>query len=517
MRKRNLFVLVSVLLMSIVLGSCSQSADYQSVIPAEPVIVVKANVDRLLTKSEVLQDNQVTGLLKTGINEMPENSRELMRGILNDPANCGLDLKQPAFVVMDNIEQTRGFVLFAVKDIEKVKGLFGVVEENNEDISLEENGDYYIVKSNNSNTVAFDNTKLIVAFAQGAFDATEYITATENGTKSDALKNFIASDNDMAYYMAYKDILRLAEGLSPETAGSIDTELFENAKLICALNFEAGKIVMNSKLEDADELMAKSKEYWVNPNTELQEYFPAASYGYMQIGAKDMGTNIEENVPEAQRQILDELLSTVNRELKKNGADTEFTWSMLNSLDGTIAFGVSEADMTSIMPLPQMTLIAECQDKALFELIAELLVANRIASKSGEDTYSIMGMYNFAYVDNKMVAMPSNMFGQYCAGGSINAMQENLSENEMTNFIGNDNGMVIDIQAIADMVEQMGLIKRNRDRAALNILRNFTYSAYTINEDLEFEWVTTFKDGSTNSLKQIKDMAVAGAINQSSF
>jgi hypothetical protein len=67
------------------------------------------------------------------------------------------------------------------------------------------------------------------------------------------------------------------------------------------------------------------------------------------------------------------------------------------------------------------------------------------------------------------------------------------------------------------MVEQMGLIKRNRDRAALNILRNFTYSAYTINEDLEFEWVTTFKDGSTNSLKQIKDMAVAGAINQSSF
>lgn len=115
MRKRNLFVLVSVLLMAIVLGSCSKSADYQSVIPAEPVMVVKANVDNLLAKSEVLQDNQIAGIVKNGINEMPENSRELMRSILADPANCGLDLKQPAFVVMENFEQAKGFVLFALR------------------------------------------------------------------------------------------------------------------------------------------------------------------------------------------------------------------------------------------------------------------------------------------------------------------------------------------------------------------------------------------------------------------
>lgn len=166
MKMRNFFAWAVILMTTIIMASCSQSADYQSVIPAEPVLVVKANVNNLLSESEILQDNQVAGFLKGAINEIPENSRELMRGILDDPSNCGLDLKQPAFVVMENFEQAKGFVLFAVKDAEQVKTLLNAMLENEEEALLEEKGDYTLLKADNANVMAFDDTKLVVAFAQ---------------------------------------------------------------------------------------------------------------------------------------------------------------------------------------------------------------------------------------------------------------------------------------------------------------------------------------------------------------
>ena len=196
-------------------------------------MVVKANVDNLLAESELLQDNQITGLIKNDINEMPENSRELLRKILADPANSGLDLKQPAYVVIDNIEQTRGFALFAVKDKEKVTELLNAMEI--EDLSMEEKSEYSLLKTGNANIVAFDETKLVAAFSQGACDVTEYMSADTEAKKSKSLAEFMECDDDVAYYMAFKDVLRLAEGTNPEAFSMLDTEKAKDAKPLCSL------------------------------------------------------------------------------------------------------------------------------------------------------------------------------------------------------------------------------------------------------------------------------------------
>lgn len=82
MKKTNIFMLLAVFLAAIGFTACDMSPEYQNAIPAEPVAVVKANMKALLDKSEVLKDNQVQGVLKSGINEMPENSRELLRTML---------------------------------------------------------------------------------------------------------------------------------------------------------------------------------------------------------------------------------------------------------------------------------------------------------------------------------------------------------------------------------------------------------------------------------------------------
>jgi hypothetical protein len=509
MKMRNFFAWAVILMTTIIMASCSQSADYQSVIPTEPVLVVKANVNNLLSESEILQDNQVAGFLKGAINEIPENSRELMRGILDDPSNCGLDLKQPAFVVMENFEQAKGFVLFAVKDAEQVKTLLNAMLENEEEALLEEKGDYTLLKADNANVMAFDDTKLVVAFAQGAYDATEYFTAADNSNKSSALKEFITSNDDMSYYIAYKDILRLAEAAAPEAVAMTDTKQLEDAIMICNINFENGKIVIDGKMEGAKELMDNAKKNIAEVETDLQKFIPTVNYAFMQSGAKD----IISSIPEAQRQTLEDALAKANEELKQKGINAELTTSALNSLDGGIIFGISEADKSSILPIPQMVLMAECKDDALFKLIIEVLKSENLVIKSSENVYSIMNLYNIAYVDNKIVVMPSTLFSQCCADGSTKELSENIHGKELSKLIGDKSGIAIDAQAVAQILEEMGLAKSKSDKAMLNILRKFSYTTLTTNEDCEVEWIIAFQDANTNALKQIKDMAISSAIS----
>lgn len=502
--------MVSVLLMTIGLVSCSQSSDYRSVIPAEPVMVVKANVDNLLAESELLQDNQITGLIKNDINEMPENSRELLRKILADPANSGLDLKQPAYVVIDNIEQTRGFALFAVKDKEKVTELLNAMEI--EDLSMEEKSEYSLLKTGNANIVAFDETKLVAAFSQGACDVTEYMSADTEAKKSKSLAEFMECDDDVAYYMAFKDVLRLAEGTNPEAFSMLDTEKAKDAKLVMSLNFEAGKAVLDTRLEDADELLEISRDYMSSPNSGLQVFIPKTCYGFMQFGIKDLGSNIEKSIPEAQRAEFDEYMAMANKEAKKMGIKEELTLSLLNSLDGGMIFGIAEKDNSSPLPIPQMILVAECKDNSLFNLIAKSLESNRIATKTDGNTYSLMGLYTLGFADGKLFVMPQNLSAQCYKDGTMKSLAENLTDNDMAQMVGEENGMIIDTKATAKGLEDMGVARRAKDRAILELMNKFTYAGYSVKEDCKVEYTVYFEDYATNSLKQIKDMAVNAAI-----
>lgn len=511
MKKARFFMLITAI--AVVLGfvSCSESPGYQSVIPAEPVVVVKANINSLLTKSELLQDNQITGLAKTGINEMPENTREIMRGILDNPSNSGLDLDKPAFVVVDNIENMRGFALFAVSDKEKVEALIGTIDE--EDCALTEEGDYSLLKQGNSNLLAFDDSKLVVAFAQGNVDVKEYMLAEESGKKSDELKDFLTSKEDVAYYMSYKDILRLAEGAAPEALAGLDMEKFKDLKLVCNVNFNPGQAVMDINFYGSDEIKKMYKEYSCGVETDLHKFIPNATMGLMQGGSKNLGAYMEEamgNNPQ-----MGQILASLNKDLKKMGVKQEFTWSILNSLDGGCVFAVSEIDKTSMLPIPQMTFIAECKDDKLFGMIVEMMQSQAgMVSKAADNVYSVSGMYYIGYADDKIFVMPAKVFMECYNDNSLKALASNVAGAPVATALGDDMGLSVDLKAVAATLEATGLARSKSDKAALDVLRKFKDTRYTINDDCEIQWVVSFEDDKTNALKQLKDLAVTVAIGE---
>lgn len=512
MKKTRFSMLFSAIAIVFGMMSCTQkSQDYQSVIPESPVVVVKANVNSLLAKSELLQDNQVTGFAKSAINEMPENTRGILREILNDPANSGLDLDKPAFVVVDNIENMRGFALFAVSDREKVKALVNAIDDS--EVSLDEAADYSLIKLREDNLGALDDSKLVVAFAQGAFDASEYMLAEDDAEWSDELEDFLASPEELGYYMAYRDILRLAEGMEAEAFSGIDVEKFKDLKLVCNVNFNPGRAVMDISFHGSDEVKRMYKDYVSDAETDLQRFLPSATMALLQGGYKNLGTCMEETVGNDPQ--MADILASLNRDLKQMGAKQDFTWSLLNSLDGGCVLAVSEIDKTADLPLPQMIFVAECKDDKLFGMIKEMLQGQSgLVSKTAENVYLVAGMYYVGYADSKLFVMPAGIFNECYADNSLKGLASDVAGTPLAAALGEEIGLAVDLQAVAQTLEETGMARRRSEKKLLSVLRKFKGVNYTVNDDCEVECNVDFVDAKTNALKQLKDLAVTMAIGE---
>jgi hypothetical protein len=113
-----------------------------------------------------------------------------------------------------------------------------------------------------------------------------------------------------------------------------------------------------------------------------------------------------------------------------------------------------------------------------------------------------------------MFVLTNKIFNECYSNNSLKALGENLSDNAISDLLGNESGIIVDTKAIATLMEQLGMARYRSDRAVVNTIRKFNSTHLTIDpSNGSAEWVLTFDDPNTNSLKQIKDMAVSAAID----
>lgn len=520
MKKTNIFMMLAVFLAAIGFTACDMSPEYQNAIPAEPVAVVKANMKALLDKSEVLKDNQVQGVLKSGINEMPENSRELLRTMLSDPEKCGLNLEHPAFVVLENLEQERGFLLFSVKDYEQVVTFVSSLKD--ESVSLSEQNGYKVLKAGSDNIAAFDDCKFVVAYARGTADATEYMAENEDAEeKSDELKTFLADDDDMAMYVDYKDIMRLAGNVAYPGIADIDEEMLKGAKLVCKLNFLAGKAVANMKIVGNDKIKEMYSESMASPESSLLKYLPQNCMALMQFGVKNIGKTIKANTPESQKTNLDEIVDNINVQLSEKGVQEKFTWDILDNLDGGMVLGVGRVGKGADGSILQAVALAECKDKSLFTLFVNAMNANGMGLKSvAADVYSLSWgprmTYFIGYIDDKIFIAPDNIYNEIYSDKSLKPLKTNLSGSQIDSFMDGKSGMALSFDDITAIMTEFGLAESYKYKGIVDLLKKFNMAGYTVKAGNEIDFVLEFKNSEANALKQLKDIAVANAISEGS-
>lgn len=538
MKKANLLKIVSAIIMAFVFTSCNKEKEYLSAMPNSPIIVAKMNVKNILDESEALKDNQIKNALKNGINELSGDSRTLMRGIIEKPEECGIDISQPAYFVMENLEQMRGLAIFAVNDEEKVKNTVSILLADTElriPYTLASQSGVNTIEDEKGNaTAAFDGTKFVVAFANGTADALEYMyLSDEEQDKSDKLMNFINEESDAALYADYGQLINLMAGMQRDLIG-VDLSMFENTKLIAKLNFERGKASVTYRLEGNGQLEKTFNETVKTPSNDLVKYLPANTWASIQMGIKDL-TAWESLLDENQSKQIDQLIEDLNNDLAQENIPTKLSIELLKSIKGDVILGVTPTIKQADQKEPQITFIAECQDKELFDAICNIVKEeNKDLELIGNDVYSLgtnkridwdnhnwgeefnyirKGYdYYFGYADNKMFVIPENIYKNNVENGKMKEIDGNLKNNkDLFNIIDGKYAGGIDINGFLSFLEKEEDLGRD-GKEVINYIRKFKSISIEIKNSNEYEMVLSMNDNETEILKIIKDLCVQAVV-----
>ncbi|MBR4297252.1 MAG: DUF4836 family protein [Bacteroidaceae bacterium] len=537
-RKMYLMLTAVVVATVVMFTSCWGSSDYLNALPGNSVVVAKVNVGNLLTESEILTDPQVTGFLKQKINLLSGDTRVLMRELLEDPSASGADLSEPVYMAIENVEQMRGLVIVPVSDAEKLKNLVSTLLSDRDlriGLTLAKQGGVNTIEDESGNAVvAFDDDKLVMAFANGVADAMEYMNLSDAAQKkTDPLSDFISKKADAAFYVDYGQIVTLMERASSEFAG-IDFNSLKEVKLITSLNFEKGKAMMVTEFTGSDDWEKLYNDMYTNPQNDLVGYLPHDTWAVAQLGVKNLAM-VKEFIKGELEELMNKGFEELNSHLAEAGINTKWSLDLLSSLKGDVIFGVTPVVKDGYKEQPQMVIVAECENKNLFDAIVPLIKEEfKRAEKIGDNLYALgVNMeidwenydwhgdytyvrkgndYYFGFADGKMFVMPENLYKQCAPGNNLKGFEKSLKENStLYSMIKSTNSMALDCTALATEISK---IENEKAPIIANIVKKIEGLATKMNSPSEVEVVMTMADKDTEMLKQLKDLCVRFAIGE---
>lgn len=539
---KKLYVkLMTAALAVVILTGCGQKAGYMSALPGQSVVVAKVNVGNLLDESEVLSDNQVKGALKEIINETQGETRTLLREITQDPRTCGIDIDNPVYIAVENIENVRGLVLMAVADEDKLKTSLSTLTNDNDINSmgwtLTTNGDVNTVEDYDGNAIiAFDDEKLVVAFADGIADAMEYMTLSDaDQEKCKELEEFINEDADAAFYADYSQLMTLASRASREF-DNLDLSMFENAKYIATLNFEKGEAKLGWKFLGNEQFEETYNKMFGAPNNDLLGFLPQGTWALAQVGVKNLAC-VEDFVQGQLSRELNRMFERANAEFEERGVNAKIGFNLLNSIEGDVVFAVTPVVDNGYREEPQIIFMAECANQNLFNTFINIYqVENENLEKVGNNLYSLgynkkvdWDNYNwdgnytyirkgydylFGYADGKMFLMPENLYDKCKSGSGLKEFSSNIKNNTVVyDMIKGNNAGVLDITALVKEIAKVDASDARDIANALDKLENLYLEIKSANEA---ELVLKTSDKETETLKQLKDICVKQVVRNNS-
>lgn len=502
-------LLISSLMTLIIIGmlsSCSsEKENYLSSLPGESSLVFKFNTAQLVTKSNILDNPMVSGMLMQADQHVPDALKDKFNEIKNDPSAAGIDLKKPLAIAvnLENLSATPKpsvVGVMAISDVKKFDELMKGVVESEPSITLSEtNGIREVHIPEDEINVAYNDSRIVLAFGENASTlvsqkAEESILANEN------FAEFATSDKDFSMFMDYEWIMNatLEAQKSMNTPASISPQLMEYMKDMCvygSLNFETGKVVGDMKVYPSEEAKKYIDEFYVKPTDKLIGLLPENSYLGLNFAIK--------NYSECLRYLGENERQQIEQILQEYGISTE----LIDNVHGDILMGVYE-DPNNAM-IPGIVAAVECKDRTLFNKVKEMMQI----SEEG-DMFVIPNMgYCVSYVDDVVVVSTQALYDQCLASGSIRAWDKNWKGTAMGKALAKG-GVGIDFQAISKN-QLLAQFSGNREAAmALSILKQLETFTMQMENKLETSSELTLVNKSKNSLEQLIAIGIGAAMAQ---
>ena len=201
---------------------------------------------------------------------------------------------------------------------------------------------------------------------------------------------------------------------------------------------------------------------------------------------------------------LEELLNNINKELDSEKCDAKITLSLLSSIKGDLIAAIAAPANETQSEEPQGIVIAECADDKLFSTLKKIIQC-KMGDAFQETAPNILKGYGycFGYADNKTFLMPENIFNQCYSNGKFKKLDKNLTNAKLYSTMKQNIGLAVDFGKIAQFMKSAG---DNKLAMAANIVSKFSEATIITRSATETEMQIIMSNGTTNALKQLKDM-----------
>lgn len=506
---KSIYLSVALLLTAIsFLASCSKSDDYLNVIPKDTPFVASINLKALGKKAGINdKDNKETSGKLTDMlkKEMNAASFEKLESIIENPAECGIDLGKPVYAFYSD---KNDMILTAkVTDRESLANSIKLLVNDTEISELTEKEGYSFSQIDGYSYIAFNGNTMIAVKGKTSEDSDKHkLNAIEilNGKNEESIasdKGFIRMQDKKADIAIYNNFEELDNGYKEILEKSIGIDgAAEECKLISGIFFENGKLVINSEFytddEKIKELYEEHNDYFSPIKNSLLKYFPKSSLCLMSVSIENdkIFEMLKEN-DDFQKNISLEDAETIEKVLKSTGKE--------------ITLGITDFNMTET---PAIVVYAEAKNGDVLKELYKNKDNNPLTKYSKfteleENAYLIQtGRDNIflGYKDNMIYA--TNDENTYKNIGK--KLEASAEDNSYAKDIkGKKVAYIVDFNALCRLpIMQMLLKSGNAQMTAIgNVLKNTDNMSVTY--DNEFTITIQMKDTKTNFLKQMIQLA----------
>ena len=364
MKQRKCNLLYMLLVAVFVLSSCSKSSQKNAKFIPDNAAVISIDVKQIIEKSKIADNADAKKKLQATMEEGVKNqeTKNLIKKIMEDPTKAGIDLTEPIFVFFaDNNDKQAAVATISSKDdfLELANAL--QKEDGGEPVK-EKDGIQYI-----------QDGKAVVAFDDAAFFISESYSLDDviAKFKNDDTKGTMAENDDFAKLAEAKGFIKalipmaIAEGVMDADAKKMLPEGAELKDLSIILNLTTDK----GEAKLSFETIAKSDAWknYIKESTEMCGKITGDYLKYLPKGAFMMYANFNgKKLFEMfdKKGIFDQDgVKDMNDQVKK----------VLEAIDGDFALGVGNinVDKSDAMNMPEVVAYLKTKDASITDMAKE--------------------------------------------------------------------------------------------------------------------------------------------------
>lgn len=370
--KVKTFLQSALLLIAVItLASCSKSAPkYARLIDKDAPFVLSVNVKQIGEKAELGENKKVTKKLKDLLKDqgLSANTKKKLTNIIEDPAEAGVDLREPLLIFVDDLKEGKGGMVGALHDSGKFTNLLTALAKESDSSAPEKDGELTKMMIGSSMLVYNDEWFYFNPQAYDEDEAFDYISERfksddEQSIRSrEDFKEMCKYDGDMQMLLSgvfYEQSLGYSDMALLQKLMPSDLEMADFSTLF-DLNTDKSEAELTIRalaLTDNAKEYLKKNENWVKDiNGELLKYVPKSSWF---VAATNLNGEELYDIIRSSLKDSDELSSKDIREIKK--VLTSFNGDMIVCCNGASGY-----DYT-----PKMLFLAQVKDNKILDLVKD--------------------------------------------------------------------------------------------------------------------------------------------------